>query len=72
MLGVTSQGAAALEEDMRERDRWLAAALGELNETERGLLRLAGPLLDRLADLHAVPGPPRLPAGDPETGNEAD
>lgn len=49
-LRLTDQGAAALEADMRERDRWLAAALGELTETERGLLRLAGPLLDDLAD----------------------
>ncbi|MET8851938.1 MarR family transcriptional regulator [Amycolatopsis sp. NPDC004625] len=50
VLGLTGPGAAALEADMRERDEWLAAAFGALGETERGVLRLAAPLLERLAD----------------------
>jgi hypothetical protein len=31
-------------------DRWLASALAELTETEAQVLRIAGALLDRLAD----------------------
>jgi hypothetical protein len=41
--------------DMAERDRWLAGALGTLSETEVGVLRLAGRLMDRLADLDSTP-----------------
>jgi len=50
VLTVTARGMTALEADMRERDQWLAAALEDLSETEIGLLRLTGPLLERLAD----------------------
>jgi DNA-binding MarR family transcriptional regulator len=50
VLTVTARGMTALEADMRERDRWLAAALEDLSATEIGLLRLTGPLLERLAD----------------------
>ena len=35
---------------MAERDAWLALALAELTETEREVLRLAGQLMDGLAD----------------------
>ncbi|MFF1613821.1 MarR family winged helix-turn-helix transcriptional regulator [Amycolatopsis sp. NPDC058278] len=59
VLTITAQGTSALEADMRERDRWLAAALGDLSETEIGLLRLTGPLLDRLADRTDVVQGPR-------------
>jgi len=50
VLRVTADGRRALEQDMAERDAWLATALGTLSETERGVLRLAGALMDRLAD----------------------
>ncbi|SFW67481.1 MarR family winged helix-turn-helix transcriptional regulator [Amycolatopsis australiensis] len=54
VLDLTARGTAALEADMRERDEWLAGALETLGETERGVLRLAAPLLDRLSDHPAV------------------
>jgi DNA-binding MarR family transcriptional regulator len=57
VLALTDRGAAALQDDMRERDEWLASALGELTELEVGLLRLAGPLLERLADPPATVSP---------------
>ncbi|RSM46664.1 MarR family transcriptional regulator [Amycolatopsis balhimycina DSM 5908] len=50
VLALTGRGRTALLADMRERDEWLATALDELTETEAGLLRLAAPLLERLAD----------------------
>jgi len=49
-LELTDAGRNALRGDMAERDRWLASVLAELTETEAELLRLAGALLDRLAD----------------------
>ncbi|MFF4566413.1 MarR family winged helix-turn-helix transcriptional regulator [Streptomyces sp. NPDC001435] len=54
VLTLTAQGRRALERDMADRDAWLATALASLGETERGVLALAGALLERLADL---PGP---------------
>lgn len=59
VLALTERGTAALQDDMRERDEWLAAALDELTGTELGLLRLTAPLLERLAD---QPAPRREPA----------
>jgi len=50
VLTLTADGRAALQRDMAERDAWLAAALGTLNETEREVLRLAGALMERIAD----------------------
>jgi hypothetical protein len=35
---------------MAERDVWLAEALASLSATERGVLELAGALMERLAD----------------------
>jgi hypothetical protein len=35
--------------DMADRDAWLTAALSELTEAEVDLLRIAGRLMDRLA-----------------------
>ncbi len=65
VLELTDRGAQALKDDMRERDAWLATALGALTGTEAGLLRLAGPLLERLADQPAIPRPQeREPAGE--------
>lgn len=50
-LRVTGAGRAALADDMRQRDEWLAAAMARLlSPTERDLLRLSASLLDRLAD----------------------
>jgi DNA-binding MarR family transcriptional regulator len=49
VLSLTEPGRAALVDDMRGRDAWLAAALAELSETELGVLRLAAGLMDRVA-----------------------
>src|SRR6266536_536290 len=50
-LALTAAGRRALRSDMRRRDAWLATAMADrLNGTERDLLRLAAPLLERLAD----------------------
>jgi DNA-binding MarR family transcriptional regulator len=50
-LGITDPGLTALRAEMGQRDRWLAEAMSrELTSTEIELLRLAGELLDRLAD----------------------
>jgi DNA-binding MarR family transcriptional regulator len=50
LLALTDHGHAALRTEMEQRDAWLAAAMAaELSATEIGLLRLAGPLLERLA-----------------------
>jgi DNA-binding MarR family transcriptional regulator len=50
LLTLTADGRRALERDMAERDVWLAGALASLSATERGVLELAGALLERLAD----------------------
>lgn len=51
LLGLTEAGAGALVRDMRQRDDWLAEAMArELTRTERELLRLAGDLMERLAE----------------------
>jgi DNA-binding MarR family transcriptional regulator len=50
VLAITPAGRETLTRDMAERDRWLASALAELTETEAQVLRIAGTLLDRLAD----------------------
>jgi DNA-binding MarR family transcriptional regulator len=49
VLHLTATGREALAADMAERDRWLAAALDDLTDTEVELLRLAGALMERLA-----------------------
>ncbi len=50
VLAITSDGRAALATDMAQRDAWLALALAELTDIEREVLRLAGLLMDRIAD----------------------
>ncbi|MBK3581325.1 MarR family transcriptional regulator [Streptomyces sp. MBT65] len=50
VLTLTAAGRRALDRDMAERDVWLAGALASLSETERGVLELAGALMERLAD----------------------
>jgi DNA-binding MarR family transcriptional regulator len=65
-LTVTEAGRAMLGRDMQQRDAWLAAAMGqELTGAERGLLRLAGELMDRLAEAgtSVVPGAEHALAG---------
>jgi DNA-binding MarR family transcriptional regulator len=66
LLAVTDAGRAVLSRDMEQRDAWLAAAMGqELTGAERGLLRLAGELMDRLAEAgtSVVPGAEHALAG---------
>jgi len=53
-LAVTAAGRDAYDSDMAQRDHWLAAALASLTDTEIEVVRLAGRLMDRLAD--ANPG----------------
>ncbi|QLJ04746.1 MarR family transcriptional regulator [Streptomyces sp. NEAU-sy36] len=55
VLTLTEAGRRTLERDMAERDIWLAAALSTLGETERGVLTLAGALLERLGAMD-IPG----------------
>jgi DNA-binding MarR family transcriptional regulator len=51
LLAITPDGAEALHREMDQRDQWLAAAMAQkLTSTETELLRLAGALLERLAD----------------------
>jgi DNA-binding MarR family transcriptional regulator len=66
LLAVTDAGRAVLSRDMEQRDAWLAAAMRqELTGAERGLLRLAGELMDRLAEAgtSVVPGAEHALAG---------
>jgi DNA-binding MarR family transcriptional regulator len=69
VIAITPAGLEALRRDMAERDRWLAVAMSELSEAERGLLHLAGRLMDSLANLppteHHV-GTLPSPAGESE------
>ena len=58
LLAITDDGHQALRRDVDARDRWLAQAMAaQLTLTERELLRLAGELMDRLAE----PEPARHP-----------
>jgi DNA-binding MarR family transcriptional regulator len=50
LLDITGDGRATLSDDMHQRDAWLGRAMEELSVTERELLRLAAPLMERLAD----------------------
>jgi len=51
LLAVTESGLAALRADMQQRDNWLAATMAaHLTKSEAELLRLAGELMERLAD----------------------
>jgi DNA-binding MarR family transcriptional regulator len=55
VLEITEAGRFALVRDMESRDAWLAAAMADLTETERGVLYLAGVLMDRLSGLGMSP-----------------
>jgi len=58
LLAVTETGRAALGRDMQQRDAWLAAAMEQqLTRVERELLRMAGELMDRLAEADTSAGP---------------
>jgi hypothetical protein len=64
-------GRAVLARDMQQRDAWLAAAMEQqLTRAERELLRLAGELMDRLAETDEagqagqVPGALGLPGAE--------
>jgi DNA-binding MarR family transcriptional regulator len=61
LLALTEAGLQALTVDMRQRDDWLADAMArELTRAERELLRLAGELMERLAEsTNARAAPPR-------------
>lgn len=50
LLDITGDGRATLSDDMHQRDAWLGRAMEELSVTERELLRLVAPLMERLAD----------------------
>jgi DNA-binding MarR family transcriptional regulator len=73
VFSLTAEGLAALGDDMRPRDAWLARAMAEhLSPTEQQLLVLAADLLDRLAESprlpavdHALPGRARVPGERP-------
>jgi DNA-binding MarR family transcriptional regulator len=54
-LEITPEGRRALGGDMAVRDAWLAERLAALSETEREVLRLAGVLMERLAEEAADP-----------------
>jgi DNA-binding MarR family transcriptional regulator len=58
MLDITVAGTSALTRDMAERDAWLAAALTELTETERQVVRLAAGLIDQIAGREHGTSPP--------------
>jgi DNA-binding MarR family transcriptional regulator len=50
LLAITDHGQAGLRTEMEQRDNWLSAAMAaELTTTEVELLRLAGSLLERIA-----------------------
>jgi DNA-binding MarR family transcriptional regulator len=50
LVELTPAAGPLLEEDRRHRDEWLAQALGTLTETERGLLMLCVPVLEKVAE----------------------
>lgn len=55
LLAITDSGVTALRAEMAEREAWLAAAMtASLTTTEIELVRLAGPLLERLADTQTM------------------
>jgi DNA-binding MarR family transcriptional regulator len=67
LIAITGKGLLAIRHDMGQRDAWLARTMAaHLTSTECELLRLAGDLLERLAEVDEDPGPPAAPvAGQP-------
>jgi DNA-binding MarR family transcriptional regulator len=71
LLAITDDGHQALRRDVDARDRWLAQTMAaQLTPTEQELLRLAGEVMDRLADAeparHPEPTQHPDPTGHPE------
>ena len=59
LLAITERGRNALRRDVGQRDTWLAQAMAaQLTPAEQQLLRLAGQLMERLAEAPAAPSPP--------------
>jgi len=55
LIEITTAGKEVLTRNMRQRDAWLALAMStELSATEQELLRIAAPLLERLADAEGI------------------
>jgi DNA-binding MarR family transcriptional regulator len=55
-IAITETGYEALNDDMRQRDAWLTAAMVKtLSPTECELLRLAAQLMERLAETEIAP-----------------
>ncbi|MFF8813013.1 MarR family winged helix-turn-helix transcriptional regulator [Streptomyces pactum] len=51
VVSQTEQAEAMLEESRRKRNAWLAELAGRLDEEERAALRVAAPVLEKLANL---------------------
>ncbi len=51
IVTATSAGKKLLRDDRKRREAWLDQRLAELSVDERALLRAAGPVLERLAQL---------------------
>jgi len=71
LLMITDAGRRAIRHDVAQRDAWLAMAMAEvLTPAEQDLLRIAGQLMERLAEasvtaLHTpLGGPPAATAGE--------
>ncbi|WP_433045088.1 MarR family winged helix-turn-helix transcriptional regulator [Dactylosporangium sp. CS-033363] len=50
VFAITDPGRAALREDMRQRDEWLAAEMASLGPGERDALLRAAAIIERLAE----------------------
>jgi DNA-binding MarR family transcriptional regulator len=80
VLAITEDGREALRRDMRQRDSWLALAMAaELTPTEQEVLRLAGGLMERLAESDGASalrsprnGPPRAAGRAADDGRAGD
>jgi DNA-binding MarR family transcriptional regulator len=49
LVELTEEAGPLLEADRRQRDEWLADAVNALSDTERGLLMLCVPVLEKVA-----------------------
>ena len=49
LVELTEPAVPLLEADRRQRDEWLAEAVNRLSDTERGLLMLCVPVLEKVA-----------------------
>ncbi len=55
LLLLTAEGREVIRQDMRQRDSWLALAMeSHLTPAEQQLLKLAGELMERLAEVDDV------------------